>query len=90
MVTITSVIRQKIILKNGNTSIQRTIPNHEEILYSSIKWGKIESIFTPAFWFSQVLMHKTKQDEFIYKIGNNLGFKGYLEEFKSLVKENFK
>lgn len=63
---------QKIILKNGNTSIQRTIPNHEEILYSSIKWGKIESIFTPAFWFSQVLMHKTKQDEFIYKIGNNL------------------
>ena len=24
------------------------------------------------------------------KIGNNLGFKGYLEEFKSLVKENFK
>ena len=24
------------------------------------------------------------------KIGNNLGFKGYLEEFKNLVKENFK
>ncbi|MFA7570000.1 MAG: hypothetical protein WCY75_01985 [Sulfurimonadaceae bacterium] len=63
---------QKIFVKNENSIIQKTIPNQDEILYSSIKWGKIESIFTPAFWFSQVLMHHAKKDTFIYKIGQNL------------------
>lgn len=63
---------QKMILKNGEKNIQKTIPNQDEILYSSIKWGRMESIFTPAFWFSQVLMHHAKKDNFVYKIGNNL------------------
>lgn len=63
---------QKFILKNGKNIIVKTLPNHDEVIYSSVQWGKVDKIFTPAFWLSQVLMHESQNDNFYYKIGESL------------------
>lgn len=64
---------QNFIIKNNqNDVILKTLPDQDEIIYSSIKWGKVTNVFTPAFWLSQVLMHDAQEDDYYYKIGNSL------------------
>ena len=60
--------KQKIYIRGEEIFIS----NEYDVVYDEIKWGKVEKLFTPAFWYSQNLFLEAKNDIiFNYRIGSS-------------------
>lgn len=47
------------------------VPHENELINKNISWGKIEAFFTPAFWYTQTIMHEKEKSAMLnYKISN--------------------
>lgn len=49
-----------------------SLPAPEEPLLPGVPWGRVDQLFTPAFWAAQAWLRQEEFDQFQYKLGNTL------------------
>jgi N-glycosylase/DNA lyase len=48
------------------------IPSEEQEVIASVRWGRVDHIFTPAFWLSRVWYQRLQGDKIRYRLGETL------------------
>lgn len=47
------------------------LPDENNYISKNIKWGRVEAFFTPAFWYSQTIMHEKEKSKILnFNISN--------------------
>jgi len=49
---------QEVVYLAGGRIVRRRLPDPDAVVLDGVLWGQYERIFTPAYWVSQVWMHR--------------------------------
>ena|SRR5208283_4096209 len=49
-----------------------SLPSPDEHVIPGVPWGKVDQLFTPAFWATQAWLRQKELDHFYYKLGTTL------------------
>ena len=61
---------QEVYCFNENKEFSMNLPNPNENVFDTIKWGKFEEFFTPAFWRAQTWFFELRNDAALtYQLG---------------------
>jgi len=61
---------QKVYCFRKNQELSITLPNPNENIFDTIKWGRFEEFFTPAFWRAQAWFFELRNDAALtYQLG---------------------
>ncbi|MFO8089693.1 MAG: hypothetical protein R6U13_07655, partial [Desulfatiglandaceae bacterium] len=63
---------QVFLMLNGDCVETARLPDPSEQLLPGIRWGRFQDFFTPAFWYTQVLMAEHRGFPEKPRLGNTL------------------
>ena len=61
---------QEVFYINASQELSMNLPNASENVFDSVKWGRFEEFFTPAFWRAQTWFFELRNDAALtYQLG---------------------
>src|SRR5262245_36718563 len=63
---------QSIECNRGGTWQSLVLPNPNETVLPGVRWGRVDALYTPAYWFGQLWLASEQPTSLGYRLGRSL------------------